>query len=302
MIMGLLLGATLLGVVLYLSGLASALQFGDDAVRGFLLVPALPTPLYIIMLLVVLAGVGLTLVASILHRRHRARTPEEPHESEVRKPLWQSLISTLGTLALFAVIMAWLIRHGAEVEMFIERIRFEVGAIRDMLGSGSGPLVDQVSSPTAGYALFVIVILIYGGIALLSLWLLFEARDPTGLSTPQEEARVRRVHRAMTAGLRELHEHTEPRQAIIACYARLEHLLEDHGVAARQHLTPQEYMGLALQGLDLPLDAFGGLIRLFELARYSLHPLDDKARTMAIAYLETLRVHLTGGALRVARA
>jgi hypothetical protein len=299
-IIALLLGATLLGAVLYVSGLASTLRFGDAAVRGFLLIPALPTPLYVTMLLVVLAGVGLTLLASLLHRRRRPRDPEEAHASEMRKPFWQSLLSTLATLALLGLILVWLIRHGPQVQAFLERIRAEVGAIQEILGSGPHTLVDQVSSPTAGYALFVIVVVIYGGIALLSLWVLFADREGARLATPSDEAHVRRVHRAMTAGLRELHEHADPRQAIIACYARLEHLLEDHGVPAFHHLTPQEYMGTALRGLALPSQAFAGLIQLFELARYSVHPLDDTARTMAIAHLETLRAHLTGGAVHVA--
>jgi Domain of unknown function (DUF4129) len=104
----------------------------------------------------------------------------------------------------------------------------------------------------------------------------------------------------MQAGLRELHEHTDPRQAIIACYARLEYLLEDHGVPAYHHLTPQEYMGAALRGLDLPHDAFAGLIRLFELARYSLHPLDDAARAAARTHLEQLTAHVEGRALHAA--
>jgi hypothetical protein len=79
-------------------------------------------------------------------------------------------------------------------------------------------------------------------------------------------------------------------------------LLEDHGVPAYHHLTPQEYMGAALRGLDLPLDAFAALIRLFELARYSLHPLDDAARTTAITHLERLTAHLEGETVRVIRA
>jgi hypothetical protein len=98
----------------------------------------------------------------------------------------------------------------------------------------------------------------------------------------------------MTAGLRELREHADPRHAIIACYARLEHLLEDYGMPAYHHLTPQEYMRAAVRDLDLPPDALAGLIRLFELARYSLHPLDDGARMAAIAHLERLKVHLEG--------
>jgi hypothetical protein len=299
-IIGILLGATLLAVLLYLSGLAATLQFGDAGVRGFLLVPALSTPLYMTMLLVVLTGVGLTLLVSILQRRRGPRSPEPPHESEAPKPFWQSMLTMLAWLALVGLGLNWLIRHGPEVQEFLERIRTEVGAMREMLGSGTQPLVDQVSSPTAGYALFVTVVVIYGGIGLVALWALFEDRGYAHLSTP-DDPHVRQVRRAMQAGLRELREHADPRQAIIACYARLEYLLEDHGLPAYRHLTPQEYMGVALRGLDLPLDAFAGLIQLFELARYSLHPLDDAARAAATSHLERLTAHLEGGAAHAVR-
>ena len=50
-----------------------------------------------------------------------------------------------------------------------------------------------------------------------------------------------------------------------------------------------------MQGLDLPLEAFAGLVELFEQARYSLHPLDHSARETAIAHLETLKSHLEWG-------
>jgi hypothetical protein len=46
---GVLLGAAVLGAVLYLSGLSVTLQLGDADLPGVLLVPALPTPLYIVM-------------------------------------------------------------------------------------------------------------------------------------------------------------------------------------------------------------------------------------------------------------
>ncbi|MBI3326162.1 MAG: DUF4129 domain-containing protein [Nitrospinae bacterium] len=300
MIIGFLLGGMLLAVLLYLSGLASTLQLGDTAGRGFLLVPALPTPLYITMALVVLAGAGLTLLASILHRR-RPRAPKPPRESEARWSFWQSLVSTLASLTFMGLVLTWLMRHSAEVQAFLMRVRAEIGAIHELLESGARPLVDQVSSPATGYVLFVGVVVVYGGMALLALWVLYEDRGLAHARPPQEHSDVRRVRRAMTAGLRELREHADPRQAIIACYARLEHLLEDHGVPAYDHLTPQEYMGAALRGLDLPLDAFAGLIRLFELARYSLHSLDDAARTTAIAHLERLTAHLEGGVVHVAR-
>jgi hypothetical protein len=277
------------------------MQLGDSGVRGFLLVPALPTPMYLTMLVVVLAAVGLSLLVSILQRRRGPRSPEPQRELEAPKPFWQSLLTTLAWVGLVAVGLNWLIRHGQEVQDFLERIRSEVGAIREALASGTLPLVDQVSSPTAGYTLFVIVVAIYGGIALVALWVLFEDRALGRGSGIPEDPQLRQVRRAMQEGLRELREHADPRQAIIACYARLEYLLEDHGVPAYQHLTPQEYMGAALRGLDLPHDAFAGLIRLFELARYSLHPLDDAARTAASAHLERLTTHVEGIAGHAAR-
>jgi hypothetical protein len=51
-------------------------------------------------------------------------------------------------------------------------------------------------------------------------------------------------------------------------------------------------MGTALRDVDLPAEAFAGLVALFELARYSLHPIDDTARLTAMAYLEQLQAHL----------
>jgi len=301
-ITGLLLGAMFLAVLLYLSGLAATLQFGDAGARGFLLVPALSTPLYVVMLLVVLVGVSLSLLVSILQQRRSPRTPERLREPEAPKPFWQSAITMLAWLALVGLGLNWLIRRGTEVQEFLARIRAEVGAIRESLGAGTQPMLDQVSSSTAGYTLFIVVVVIYGGLALVALWVLFETHGYVPGSAPDDEPHVRQVRRAMQAGLRELRQHADPRQAIIACYARLEYLLEDHGVPAYEHLTPQEYMGVALRGLDLPLEAFTGLIRLFELARYSLHPLDDGARAAATSYLERLTAHLEGGAIRVVRS
>jgi hypothetical protein len=289
---GLLLGAVLIGILVYLVGLAATMPLGDATVRGFLLVPALPTPMYVTMLLVALTGVGLALLASVVQRRRRPGVPRLPDEGEARKPLWQSLLSALVWITVLGLGLRWLVQHGTEVQAFLQRLRNEVASIQDILAAGGRPLVDQVHSPSAGYALFAIVVVIYGSIGLIALWVLFEDRGYAPDSSDAVDPHRQRVERAMSAGLRELRTHTDPRQAIIACYAQMEHLLTDHGMPPWRHLTPQEYMGAALQGLDLPLDAFAGLIQLFELARYSLHPLDATARTAAMGHLERLTAHL----------
>ena len=286
----LLLGAAVLGAMLHLGGLSATLQLGAADLPGVLLVPDLPTPLYIVMAVVVVLGIGCTLLASFRQRRRRmSRDPQRDPEA-VKTP-WQAMVSTLGTLALVVWGLVWLVRHGEEVSQFLERLRMQMNMAQELL-AGTHSLVQQVHSPATGYAMFMVVILVYGGLALLGLWVLHEGLGKVRFQDATDDPLQQQVQRAVAAGLQELRIHTDPRQAIIACYARLEHLLTDYGVPAYEHLTPQEYMGTALQDLDLPTDAFAGLVALFELARYSLHPLDDTARRTAIAYLEQLQDHL----------
>lgn len=298
----LLLGGACLGIALFLGGLATTLELGNATVEGFLLIPALPTPLYMVMALVVLACVGITLLISFLRRR-KPSDPEQRRQPEAIKTPWQVAVSMLASAALLIVVMLWLVRHGSDLQEWLQRWRAGLEELHASLQASPLPVIQQLQSPVAGYALFFIVIVVYGGIALLGLWVLFDTQGQAAPGqTTEESQQARRVRRAVTVGLRELQQVTEPRQAIIACYARLEHLLEDHGVPLYDTLTPQEYMGAALQGLDLPMDAFAGLVRLFELARYSLHPLDETARQTAITYLETIKSHLEWEAALATRA
>jgi hypothetical protein len=299
---GLLLGALCLGALLYLYGLAATLPIGDTNIRGMLLIPSLPTPLYIIMGLVAAAGVGLTLLASFVQRRRNPYTPPQQQQSEPTRTPWQMLVSTLVSCTFLVLGLLWLMRHGPELQQWLERWRQGLEGIPDMLATGSDSLLRQVDSPTAGYTLFTIVVIVYGGLALLGLWVLIWGRDAVGAIQEGPEPQLQQVRRAVTAGLRALQAHDDPRQAIIACYARLEHLLEDYGVPAYAHLTPQEYIGVALQGLELPTDALTGLVQLFEQARYSLHPLDDTAKTRATAYLTMIQTHLVAEAALATRS
>jgi hypothetical protein len=285
-----LLGVALVGMLLYVGGLASTLQLGETAIAGFLLVPRLPTPLYIVMIVVVLVGVGMALLASLLQRRNAQKTAPQRQAEVVRTP-WQTAVSMLASLTVGTMVIVWMMRHGTQVENFLERLRAEVGAAQELL-AGTRTLVQHVQSPTTGYLMFTLVMAVYGGLAFLAAWVLLDSRYRVRLDDAADTPAARQVRRAVHAGLQALQEHHDPRQAIIACYARLEHLLEDHGMPTYHTLTPQEHMGTVLRQLALPLEAFAGLVELFEVARYSVHPLDDTARTSAMRYLETLQTHL----------
>src|SRR5256712_10548102 len=171
---GLLLSAALLGAMLYLSGLAATLQLGDAELPGVLLVPALPMPLYIVMAVVIVLGVGCTLLASFRQRRRRLSRDQE-REPEAVNPPWQVLVSTLGTLTLVLLGLIWLMRHGAEVSQFLDRLRLQIGMAQELLAN-THSLVQQVQSPATGYAMFTMVVLVYGGVGLLRLWLLVGGR------------------------------------------------------------------------------------------------------------------------------
>lgn len=295
MTIGVVLGAACLGLGLYLSGLAATLQLGDAASKGFLLIPALPTPLYITMAVVVLACVSITLLNSFLRRRQPSE-PENRRQPEATPAPWYAPLIPITSITLIAVAMMWLLRRGSPLQAWLQRWRQELQGLRDAFKTAPENWIEQFQSPVAGYALFIAVIVIYGGLALLGLWLLFDRQGRLAAAPDVEPPQARRLRRAVTAGLHALQQHDDPRLAIIACYARLEHLLEDHGVPADTTLTPQEYMGAALQGLDVtsePLaEALANLVQLFELARYSLHPLDDEAKQAAATYLETIKSHL----------
>ena len=284
---GFLLGAAGLSLGLYLSGLAATLRLGDTAAKGFLLVPKLPTPLYIIMAVVVLLCMSITFLNSVLRRR---KPPDDNHlrRTEAIKAPWYARLVTLISMLSVPLMLFWLLRQGSPLREVLQQWRQELAALQ----AGSGPPIFQIDSPIAGYALFLVVLLIYGGIAALGIWVLFEGHFAISDVSERESEDVRRVRRAVAAGLRALHEQDDPRHAIIACYAQLEHLLEDHGMPAYAALTPQEYMGAALRGIDVPEDAFAGLVALFEQARYSLHPLHDADKQAAAAHLETIKAHL----------
>ncbi|MDH3602961.1 MAG: DUF4129 domain-containing protein, partial [Candidatus Tectomicrobia bacterium] len=268
---------------------------GDAASKGFLLVPALPTPLYITMAVVVLACVSITLLNSFLRRR-QPREPETRRQTDATPAPWYAPLIPITGIALVAVMMMWLLRRGSPLQQWLQRWRQELQGLRDAFKTAPQDLIEQIQSPVAGYALFMAVIVIYGGLAVLGLWLLFDRQGRLAAQPDAEPPQARRLRRAVTAGLNALQQHDDPRLAIIACYARLEHLLEDHGVPADTTLTPQEYMGAALHGLDVTsdtlADALANLVQLFELARYSLHPLNDEAKQSAAAYLETIKSHL----------
>jgi hypothetical protein len=125
----------------------------------------------------------------------------------------------------------------------------------------------------------------------------YRRRRPRTRPAPDEaaDATAAPLAAALAAGERALHEDSDPRAAIIGCYAAMERSLADAGSPPRLADTPAEVLGRATaSGLVRPAWA-GTLTGLFRRARYSSHPMTEADRAAAIGALAQVQSDLGGG-------
>jgi len=79
-----------------------------------------------------------------------------------------------------------------------------------------------------------------------------------------------------------------PRNAIVACWLRLQASVEEAGVPPRRSDTSTEFVQRALRSLDLDPRPVAMLAALYREARFSEHPVGENARDAARAALESL--------------
>jgi hypothetical protein len=89
--------------------------------------------------------------------------------------------------------------------------------------------------------------------------------------------------------LDDLRAEADPRRAIIAAYARLEHVLAANGVPRRAAETADEYLPRILHDLELDSGAIERLTALFTRAKFSQHAVDTTMKEEAIGALEEVR-------------
>jgi hypothetical protein len=144
-----------------------------------------------------------------------------------------------------------------------------------------------VHAPGVGALLGTVAILISAGVLGFMLWLYFGGlqwrRSGEGLGPV-----MARLDKAVTASLDEVLRERDARRAIIKCYSRFETVLAAVYLARAPWQTPMEFMRSVLQKWPLPHSAVRELTRLFELARFSEHPLEDREREIAVSALRSI--------------
>jgi hypothetical protein len=125
----------------------------------------------------------------------------------------------------------------------------------------------------------------------------YRRRRPSLRPAPDEaaDATAAPLAAALAAGERALHEDSDPRAAIIGCYAAMERSLADAGSPPRLADTPAEVLGRATASGLIRSAWAGTLTGLFRRARYSSHPMTEADRAAAIGALAQVQSDLGGG-------
>ena len=94
---------------------------------------------------------------------------------------------------------------------------------------------------------------------------------------------------ALERTIADLRAEPDPRIAVIAAYAQMEHALADVELERRPDEAPREYLGRVLPDVGAQTSSVERLTRLFERAKFSPHAIDAAMKDEAIDALEALR-------------
>lgn len=125
-------------------------------------------------------------------------------------------------------------------------------------------------------------------VGLLAVWAVRRRRDQATNIRPDSGLLVD----VLDTSLGDLRVVPDPRQAILAAYARMERALSPRGVGRQQHETALEYLDRLLGRLELEPAPLQRLTALFQLAKFSNHQVTEAMRNDAVAALGTISTAL----------
>lgn len=301
----------LLGVALVLSiGLlpgALGLGASGDATDASGL-PILPRWIYYPLI----AGLGVlwlvSLISTVVARFRNATTPDSS-VVERRKERIRLILVLVGAFLFFYLLLAF-------VASFItvnEQTQEQTSAISAEYTGGADeepeevPYVEPLSPPGRAETVatrdsstipIVTTVAALALAAILTIHLVRRVKRDPVQDEREEQLRLRRELLHTTRHmLTRIAEGTDDREAVIAAYAILEDTFAQHGKPRSEHQTPREYLDAFLAddalGIGNPgLQAFRRLAGLFEIARFSAHPVTPQERREAFTLLTQIEVRL----------
>jgi len=131
----------------------------------------------------------------------------------------------------------------------------------------------------SGIAALLLVFVIVGAVLLRSRHRLI--RITTGFADQSTELLDEDLASAIDEAIHQLQSATEPRMAVLAAYASLERALAERGRPRHPAETPTEHLARVLAAFPMVASPAVRLGRLYEVARFSDHPITNNDRNRA---------------------
>jgi hypothetical protein len=229
-----------------------------------------------LMLLVVAGIVGLLIGRNFIAVWVRGPDLEDPNHKKSRIPRVVKILMPLFLLMVVAFIRLWATRVNEQAAK-----PKPPGTVH----------IDPLPTATSGGDIGLLAACV--GIAVVAAVVaavLFRRRTSPGLPPAPTEGVVAILDEGLGALLAE----SDPRRAVIAAYVAMERAMARQGWARRPAEAPTEYLGRVLgvaPGRARDLDQ---LVGLYQVARFSEHPVTPDMREVAVESVRRLRADLQG--------
>ena len=214
-----------------------------------------------------------------------------------RKAIAQELASgryrrtSIGALVAFVLVVTVVARIARHLNL---RPRGAASEEQTRLGDAQLPPTGRDHKPIIDYhpgiSWLVVAVVVALAVAAISAYVISRRRSRTAPDTSEELAE--QLALALDDALDDLRAEADPRRAIVAAYARMEHALAASGVPRHSAETADEYLGRVLRELAPGSDAVARLTDLFTKAKFSHHDVDATMKEDAIHALERVRDEL----------
>ena len=141
--------------------------------------------------------------------------------------------------------------------------------------------MTHVTSRPLGIALTVLLALVLAGAIAGIVFLLARVKGEVAPPVPEDP-----LVEVLEGGMDDLRRISDPRRAVIACYARMERLMISSGIPRLPTDTPTEFLTRILQRRSISAARASQLTTLFERAKFSPHRIDEQMRQDALSALE----------------
>jgi hypothetical protein len=275
--------ATILLIVVALSA-TEEWAFLESSGENRIVVPDTPFPLaYVAM-----AAMGILILCVLALRVGEQRPRRERGSRSALRPLAVAL-ALLALWVMFPPIQQFvsnLIRDpddgGRQTQVETEGRHEEGAGAED---------TETVRSRPLGWT--VIVAFVLAALAVLAALVVLVRQNPE-TPPPRRRRLDRGLLKEIKASEMDLRTIDDPRAAVIACYSRMQKAVSVAGVDRRESDTPFELLDRLALDERIPQIVARKLTELFETAKFSLRPVDEKMRMQALDCLGQVREGLEG--------